>query len=155
MTNSRTAPHSFASARPRPALALDIRAKMSTGNYAALEVVLDGIRAENAGATEVADLEAIRGYVSELPGGDFRLSTRQYVGICGAGSRDKARFCHRREFRLCDVFHPRPREYPPPPPAAFFAVWLLITSCAPASRVAIKNIRCRYNQCIATTSCRA
>ena len=44
-------------------------AKMSTGNYAALEVVLDGIRAENAGATEVADLEAIRGYVSELPGG--------------------------------------------------------------------------------------
>jgi hypothetical protein len=69
VTNSRTAPHSFASARPRPTLALDIRAKMSTGNYAALEVVLDGIRAENAGATEVADLEAIRGYVSELPGG--------------------------------------------------------------------------------------
>jgi hypothetical protein len=26
-----------------------------------------------------------------------------------------ARFCHRRESRLCDVFHPRPREYPLPP----------------------------------------
>jgi hypothetical protein len=36
---------------------------MASGNYAALEAVLDGIRAEDSTATEPADLAAIRGYV--------------------------------------------------------------------------------------------
>lgn len=44
-------------------------ARMASGNCAALELVLDAIRAEGADASQSADLEAIRGFVTEIPGG--------------------------------------------------------------------------------------
>jgi hypothetical protein len=44
-------------------------AAMKAGDYGVLEAVLDGIRAENATASEPADLAAIQTYVSALPGG--------------------------------------------------------------------------------------
>jgi hypothetical protein len=55
---------------------------MASGNYDALEAGLDGIRAEDATATEPADLAAIRRYVAELPGGFAALNETvrgQYV----------------------------------------------------------------------------
>lgn len=42
---------------------------MESGNYTLLEGLLDGIRAEDASATESADLAAIREFVHEQPGG--------------------------------------------------------------------------------------
>jgi len=47
----------------------DFEAAMAAGNYAMLDKVLEKIRAENATASEAADLEAIQGYVLGLPGG--------------------------------------------------------------------------------------
>ena len=57
-----------------PTQSAPFAAAMARGNYAALEAVLDGVHAESATATQLADLRAIQGYVSQLPGGITTLN---------------------------------------------------------------------------------
>ena len=52
-----------------PGQRADFLGAMTMGNYTVLEQALDGIRAEDATAIEVADLAAIHGYVAGIPGG--------------------------------------------------------------------------------------
>lgn len=57
-----------------PGQRVDFLGAMTMGNYTVLEHALDGIRAEDATATEAADLAAIHGYVAGIPGGVTMLN---------------------------------------------------------------------------------